>query len=190
VRNLIVSEMVTLDGVMGDPGGSEKTVYGGWSLRFRPSADQLDFKVQELFASDALLLGRVTYQGFAAAWPRAPPDARGYSGRMNGMQKYVVSSSLSRLDWNNSSLIKGKIAEEVGKLKLQPGADILIFGSARLVDYLLHEGLVDEVRMLVYPVVSGAGKRFFNNGLTSKLLLVEARAFESGVALLRYKTSR
>src|SRR5437763_8940893 len=118
MRKVVVSEFVTLDGVFDDPGGSEGTSHGGWSFKVRSSEDQGTFKVDELFASDALLLGRVTYQGFAAAWPTMPATGA-YGERMNSLPKYVVSTTLNSVEWNNSRLIKQNIAEEVSRLKQQ-----------------------------------------------------------------------
>ena len=171
---------------MEDPGGSEKTKNGGWSFKFR-SADQNKFKFDELFACDGLLLGRVTYQGFAAAWPNMPPDPEGYSKRMNSLPKYVVSTSLEKVEWNNSRLIRANVAEEVAKLKRQPGQDILVFGTGELANTLLQLGLIDELRLLVFPMLLGSGRRLFRDGIGSNLKLIESRAFESGVVLLRYQ---
>jgi len=178
MRKVIVSEFVTLDGVMEEP---------RWTFQFTPSEDQLKFKLDELFSVDALLLGRVTYQGFAAAWPSMKGDAQGYGDRMNGLPKYVVSTSLEKVEWNNSRLIKANVAEEVAKLKQQSGQDILVFGSRELASSLMQSGLVDELRLLVYPIILGSGKRLFRDGIAAKLKLVESKAFASGIALLRYQ---
>src|SRR5215467_5980510 len=126
MRNVVVTEYVTLDGVMEDPGGGEKSKHGGWSFQFW-SDESAKFKYDELFASDALLLGRVTYEGFAKAWP-AMKDEAGFADRMNSIPKYVVSSTLKDLQWSNSHLIEGDIAEAVGKLKDEDGLDILVAG--------------------------------------------------------------
>src|SRR6266516_1519552 len=134
MRNLVVSEYVTLDGVMEDPGGAEGTDRGGWSFQFW-NDEAARFKFDELFASDALLLGHVTYQGFAAAWP-SMTDEQGFADRMNSLPKFVVSTTLEKVEWNNCRLIKANIAEEVNKLKQQPGQDILIAGSGDLVHTL------------------------------------------------------
>src|SRR5947199_10784796 len=124
MRKIVVSEFVTLDGVIEDPGGSEGTKHGGWSFQFG-SEEQGKYKFDELFASDALLLGRATYQGFAAAWPTMPGTGE-YGERMNSLPKYVVSTTLKTVEWNNSTLIKQNVAEEVAKLKQQPGQNILV----------------------------------------------------------------
>lgn len=188
MRKVIVSEFVTLDGVIEDPGGSEKTPHGGWSFQFW-SDEAGKYKFDEIFASDALLLGRVTYQGFAAAWP-AVTDESGFADRMNGLPKYVVSTTLNEAAWNNSTLIKANIAEEVSRLKQQPGKDILVSGSGRLVRTLMQHGLVDEYRLMVHPIVLGGGKRLFD-GVTdlSLLKLIETKTFSSGVVLLVYQSA-
>jgi dihydrofolate reductase len=186
VRKLIVSEFVTLDGVMEDQGGAEKTKNGGWSFKFM-SPESGKYKFDELFASGALLLGRVTYQGFAKAWP-SMKDGTGFADRMNGLPKYVVSTTLDKVDWKNSTLIRGDVAEEVKKLKEQPGQDILVCGSAELVMTLMNDDLVDEYRLMVYPIVLGSGKRLFGDGIdAAKVLgLADSKAFGSGVVLLTY----
>ncbi len=187
MRKVIVSEFVTLDDVMEDPGGAEKFAHGGWTM---PYWDEEIGKVKfdELFASDALLLGRVTYQGFAAAWPGRTDEA-GFADRMNSLHKYVVSTTLEEVEWNNSRLIKGNIVEEISKLKQQPGQDILIAGSGELVHTLMQHDLVDDYRLLVYPVVLGSGKRLFQGGSKTTLRLVETRTFPSGVVLLEYQAA-
>ena len=185
MRKIVVSEFVSLDGVMEDPGGAEKFEHGGWTRSYFGD-DSGKVKLDELFASDALLLGRVTYQGFAAAWPSVKDEA-GFAERMNGLPKYVVSTTLETVEWNNSHLIKGNIADEIARLKQQPGQDILIYGSAALVQTLMRHDLIDEYRLLVYPVVLGSGKRLFVEGSKLSLSLIEARPFSSGVVELHYK---
>ena len=189
MRKLIVTEYVTLDGVMEDPGGGEGTGFGGWSFQFW-SEESAKFKFDELFASDALLLGRVTYQGFAAAWPSVTDEA-GFADRMNGLPKYVVSTTLETADWNNSTIIRENVAEEVSKLKQQPGQDILIAGSAQLVNSLIQAGLIDEYRLMVHPIVVGGGKRLFQEGTTTKgLKLVDTKALGSGIVILTYQPAQ
>jgi dihydrofolate reductase len=144
------------------------------------------FKNSELFASDALLLGRVTYQGFAAAWPSMGGNG-GFGDRMNSIAKYVVSSTLEEADWNNSAVLTGDLVEEVSKLKQQPGQDILVGGSARLAQALMRHHLVDELRLAVYPVVLGSGKRLFDDGGHTGLELVEHQPTSTGVILLTYR---
>lgn len=176
MRKIIVTEFLTLDGVMEAP--------NEWSFPYW--SDEIGkFKLDELFASDALLLGRVTYEGFAAAWP-SQSDEAGFADRMNGVAKYVVSTTMKDAAWNNSTIIADKVAEEVGKLKQQPGQDILIAGSANLIGTLMRDNLIDEFQMLVYPVVLGKGKRLFPDGIDATLKLIESKPYDSGVVLLRY----
>ena len=185
MRKVIVSEFVTLDGVMEDPGGAEGFKHGGWSFQFS-SADQQQFKVEELFKADALLLGRRTYQGFAAAWPTMPGTGA-YGERMNSLPKYVVSTTLSDMTWN-AMLLQGDLAEALSRLKQEDGQDILVFGSGQLVHTLHARDLIDEYRLMVFPVVLGSGKRLFPDGNEKKMLrLVESRTFTSGVVLLTYQ---
>jgi dihydrofolate reductase len=180
MRNVIVSMFVTLDGIMEAP--------NEWSFPFW--TDEIArFKYDELFACGALLLGRVTYDGFAAAWP-GRTDEQGYADRMNGLPKFVVSTTLQEAAWNNSSLIAGDIALQVGRLKQQPGQDILIFGSGVLAHTLIQHDLIDQYQLLVYPVVIGKGKRLFEAGSHANLKLVESRVFSSGVVLLSYQPVR
>jgi dihydrofolate reductase len=145
---IVVSEFISLDGVFEDPGGSEGTPNGGWSFQFS-NPESGKYKLDELFASDALLLGRVTYEGFAQAWP-SRTDEMGFAERMNNLPKYVVSTRLQKADWNNSRVISQGIAEEVERLRKAPGQDILVNGSGRLVRYLLQHDLVDELRLMVH----------------------------------------
>ena len=177
MRKIIVSEFVALDGVMEAP--------HEWQGPFWHD-EMGQYKFEELFASDALLLGRVTYEAFAAAWPSMTDEA-GFADRMNNMPKYVVSSTLDTAEWN-ASLIKENIAAEIAQLKQQPGQDILVFGSADLVRTLMQEGLVDEYRLMIHPVVVGKGKRLFNEGVDlTALQLVDTRTFPSGVLVLTYQ---
>lgn len=189
MRKVIVSEFVTLEGVMEDPGGAEKFKHGGWTWPYWNN-EIGKFKLDELFASDVLLLGRVTYQGFAAAWP-SRTDKEGFADRMNSLPKFVVSATLDKAEWNNSKLIRGNVAEEVSRVKQQPGQDILIAGSGALVRTLMRHDLIDEYRLLVYPVVVGSGKRLFE-GLNERLNLkhISARTFSSGVVALCYQRDR
>lgn len=188
MRKVVVTEFVTLDGVFEDPGGSEGTPFGGWNMPFM-DAEATKYKLEELFACDALLLGRVTYQGFAAAWPSIQ-DEMGFAERMNGLPKYVASNTLEKLDWNNSRLIKGNLTEEVTRLRQQPGLDIVIMGSGSLVHELLQADLVDEVRLMVHPVILGSGKRWLEGEIDRKSLkLVESKRLSSGVVVLVYQTA-
>jgi dihydrofolate reductase len=189
MRKLVVSEFVSLDGIMEDPGGAEKYEHGGWARPYW--SDGIGkIKYEELFAADTMLLGRITYQGFAAAWPTVKDDA-GFADRMNGLPKYVVTMTLDKLEWNNSRVLKGDLAEEITKLKQQSGQDILVAGSATLIGTLLQHNLIDEYRLLVYPVVLGSGKRLFKDpNQTAKLKLLESEAFPSGVVYLHYGASK
>lgn len=186
MRRIVVSEFVTLDGVMEDPGGAEKTEHGGWAFLFQRGPEGDRFKLDELMASDALLLGRVTYQGFAEAWPSRTGE---FADKMNGMSKYVVSASLKKADWNNSILIRKDVPETLARLKQEQGRDILVAGSGRLVQTLVQHDLVDEYRLMVYPVVLGTGKRLFADGTGRRALrLVDARPVGTdGVLTLVYQ---
>ena len=185
MRKIIVSEFVTLDGVMEDPGGAEGTRYGGWTFQFS-GPEQEQYKFEELFKADALLLGRRTYQGFAAAWPTMPGTGV-FGERMNSLPKYVVSTTLSDMTWN-ASLLRGDLTEEVTRIKQEPGQDILVFGSGQLVHALHAHNLIDEYRLMVFPVVLGSGKRLLPEGGEKKTLrLVESKPFTSGVVVLTYE---
>ena len=177
MRTLAATLFISLDGVVESP---EK-----WSFQFWSDETQ-KFKLNELRITDALLLGRVTYEGFAAAWP-SRKDTDGFADRFNNMPKFVVSKTLKKLDWNNSHLIKGDLATEVSKLKQQEGQDIVIHGSPTLIRSLLHHDLIDEYRLLVYPLVLGRGKRLFDDASQAKLKLAESNAFSKGVVKLVYR---
>ena len=184
---IVVSEFVTLDGVIEAPGHEEhRDGKNAWALR-GTSEDQQRFKVAEILAADAILLGRVTYQIFALFWPTAPKDL-GFADRMNGLEKYVVSKTVREATWENTTFLRGNVAEEVAALKERIAGDIMVFGSADLVDALMQHHLVDEIRMLVFPVVLGSGKRLFREGRdTSDLRMIGTRAFSSGAVLLTYE---
>ncbi|HEV2027887.1 MAG TPA: dihydrofolate reductase family protein [Candidatus Dormibacteraeota bacterium] len=186
MRKVVASIFVTVDGVVEDPGGAEGFELGGWSFKYGSrSDDDLQHAVDLLRASDALLLGRKTYEGFAQAWP-SMTGGGWYADRMNSLPKYVVSSTLDKAEWNNSTIIKGDVAKEVAKLKQQPGQDILIFGSSELANGLLQHELIDELRLLVHPVVLGRGKRLFAEGSPVGLTAAEAKVFGSGIVLVVY----
>jgi dihydrofolate reductase len=177
MRKLVVTEFLTLDGVMEAP--------HEWSFPYWN--DEIGrIKQDEMFASDALLLGRVTYQGFAEAWPSRTDEA-GFADRINSIPKYVVSSTLDKAEWNNSTVIKTNILDEIAKLKQQPGQDIYIHGSGTLVRTLMPHNLVDQYQLLVYPLVLGRGLRLFADESSAKLRLVETRSVGSGVVLLSYQ---
>ncbi len=176
-RTLAATLFMTLDGVVEAP--------DKWSFPFW-SDETGKFKSDELRATDALLLGRVTYEGFAAAWP-GRKDEEGFADRFNSMPKYVASKTLKKLEWNNSHLIKGDLAAEVSKLKQQPGRDVVIHGSPTLIRSLLPYDLIDEYRLLVYPIVLGRGKRLFDEASQAKLKLAESETFSKGVVKLVYR---
>src|SRR6266566_7611314 len=155
---IVVTEFVSLDGVMEDPGGSENFGQGGWSFKISRGDEGDKFKLDEALSSEALLLGRVTYEGFAAAWPSREGE---FADKFNSMPKYVVSSTLDEPEWNNSTVLKGDVAEAVSKLKQEQDGDIVVHGSGRLVQALLEHDLIDELRLMVFPVVLGSGKRLF-----------------------------
>jgi dihydrofolate reductase len=185
VGRIVVTEFVSLDGVMEDPGGSEGFRHGGWSFEI-PRGDEGDkFKVDETMSSDALLLGRVTYEGFAEAWPSRDGE---FADKFNNMPKYVVSSTLENPEWNNSTVLNGDLAEEVAKLKEQNAGDVVVHGSARLAQSLLELDLVDELRLMVYPVVLGSGKRLFGDTTNKKpLQLADSKVVGDGVSILIYR---
>jgi dihydrofolate reductase len=182
---IVVTEFVSLDGVMEDPGGSENFAQGGWSFKISRGDEGDKFKLDETFASEALLLGRVTYEGFAEAWPSREGE---FADKFNSMPKYVVSSTLDQPEWNNSTVLKGDVVEEVGKLRQEQDGDIVVHGSARLVQTLIEHDLVDELRLMVYPVVLGSGKRLFGDTSDKKpLRLVDSKVVGDGVAILIYE---
>jgi dihydrofolate reductase len=175
MRRVVVSEFVTLDGVMEDPGGAEGFERGGWAFRFDRGPEGDKFKLDEVAEAGGLLLGRRTYEGFAAAWP-SRTDEVGFAEKMNTMPKYVVSSTLERADWANSTVLRGDVADEVAQLRQGDGGYLLVNGSAQLVGALAVHGLVDEYRLMVFPVVLGAGKRLFGDLVQpSSLRLVDTR---------------
>jgi dihydrofolate reductase len=191
MAKLVVSEFVSLDGVMEDPGGAEDFKHGGWSFKFDRGPEGDKFKLDETLDAGALLLGRVTYEGFAKAWPSIT-DEVGFADKMNSMPKYVVSTTLEAAEWNNSTLIKGDVAEEVAKLKDQESQDILVAGSRTLVQTLTEHDLVDEYRLMVFPVVLGSGKRMFGDADNAKTLrLVESKPVgPDGVLVSTYEPAR
>jgi dihydrofolate reductase len=178
MRKVVVTEFLSLDGVMEEP---------AWTFKYW-NDESAKFKGEESSASDALLLGRVTYQGFAAAWPESEDEGADY---FNSVRKYVVSTTLDKAEWNNSRLIKDNIVEEITRLKQQDGKDIVVHGSAMLVQTLIQHDLVDCYRLLVYPVVVGKGKRLFKDGGDLKRLkLVDSKTTSTGVAILTYEPEK
>jgi len=187
MRKLIVRAFVTLDGVIEAPGHDpHRDGKNAWALQLT-SEDVQENNVEQLLTADALLLGRVTYQIWAAFWPTASRDNVLFD-RMNSLPKYVVSTTLTTAGWDNSHVIRQNVVEEVAKLKQQLGGDIVLYGSADLVNSLIPHGLIDEYRLLVFPVILGSGKRLFREeSNTTHLRLVDSRTFSSGVELLTYQ---
>ena len=185
---IVVSEFVSLDGVMEDPGGSEGTRNAGWTFRFDRGSDGDRFKLDEVLDAEALLLGRVTYEGFAKAWP-AMEDPVGFADKMNAMPKYVVSNTLTdaKASWHNSTVVRGDAAAEVKALKDAVAGDLLVAGSASLVQTLVEHGLVDEFRLMVFPIVLGSGKRLFGDVSEAPVLaLDEVTTVGAGIVILTY----
>jgi dihydrofolate reductase len=184
--SIVVTEFVSMDGIFEDPGGAESYKHGGWSFQINRGDDGDKFKLDEALASDALLLGRVTYQGFADAWPSRTGE---FADKFNSMPKYVVSTTLNTLEWNNSHLINGDVAREVPKLKEQFGGDVVVHGSGQLVNSLKERDLVDEYRLMVFPVVLGTGKRLFADGgdLVPLKLADTRQVGPDGVVILTYQ---
>jgi dihydrofolate reductase len=192
MRRLVVSEFVTADGVMDGPGGEPTAPRAGWAFQFDRGDEGNTFKLDELRASDALLLGRVTYEGFANAWPDRT-DEQGFAEKLNSMPKYVVSSTLDEpLEWNNSHLLKGDLVDAVTKLKQEDGGDIMVNGSCRLVHALADNDLVDAYHLMVFPTVLGAGKRLFADTREQMpLRLMDARPVgPEGVMTVVYERAR
>ena len=183
LRKLVVSEWVTLDGVFDADSMKE------W---FEPydSPDRQEYIKENVLTSDAFLVGRVTYEMLAAYWPNQKNNEMGVADRLNSAPKYVVSSTLKKAEWNNSTIINEDVVEEITKLKQQSGQDILVFGSAKLVQSLMEADLVDEYRFLVHPIIMGRGKRFFRDEMVAtKLKLVKTKTLNSGVILDCYQSA-
>jgi dihydrofolate reductase len=186
MRRIVVTEFISLDGVVEDPGGAEGYRHGGWTFKFN-GPEGMKYKVEETFAHDAMLLGRVTYEGFAAAWPGRTDDA-GFADRFNSMKKYVVSSTLTDPDWTNSEVLGPDLKAEIERIKAEPGQDIIVHGSVRLVQSLLALGLVDELRLMTFPVVLGSGKRLFaDSDEPIALRLASAQPVDNGTVILTYQ---
>jgi dihydrofolate reductase len=181
---IVVTEFISLDGVIEDPGGSEDYKHGGWSFEIERGEEGDKFKLDETVASEALLLGRKTYEGFAEAWPSREGE---FADKFNNMPKYVVSSTLNDPEWTNTTVIGGDLPAEVSRLKTELDGDIVVHGSAQLVQALVDEGLVDELRLMVFPVVLGAGKRLFGDTSDKRpLRLADSKIVGDGVAILTY----
>jgi dihydrofolate reductase len=189
VGEIVVSEFVSLDGVFEDPGGAEPYAHGGWTFRFNRGEDGDSFKVEELRAAEAHLLGRVTYEGFAKAWPDMEHSAGEYGEKMNAFPKYVLSSTLTEATWNNSTILSGPLEEEIPRLKERVAGPILVAGSGTLVQGLVAAGLVDELRLMVFPIVLGSGRRLFGESAEpATFTLTDVRRVgPDGVAVLTYR---
>jgi dihydrofolate reductase len=182
---IVVTEFMSLDGVVEDPGGDSGYRHAGWTFKIDQGEGGREFKLNETRESKALLLGRVTYQGFAAAWP----SVKGEFGDMfNNMPKYVVSKTLDKAEWNNSTVLNGDVVKEVSSLKQKVDGDIVVHGSARLVQTLIEHDLVDELRLMVFPVILGSGRRLFADTIDMKRLqLVDSKTVGDGVLILTYQ---
>ena len=185
---IVISENVSLDGVIEDPAGDEGFTRGGWVGRIAALPELAKFTLDEALGTEALLLGRRSYAWFAARWPSRTGEL---ADRLNSLPKYVVSSTLEHPDWNNSTVLKGDAVEEVSKLKHELDGEIVVLGSFRLLRALFERDLVDELRLKVYPVVLGAGDRLFGEtGDTMPMRLVDARTIGDGIVFLTYKLDR
>jgi dihydrofolate reductase len=185
MRKLIVTEFASLDGVMEAPGGEPGFQHSGWVFDHQ-SDEQMQYKLDETMEAEALLIGRVTYEGFSAAWPERDGP---FADKMNAMAKYVVSSTLKNPEWNNTTVLDGDLAEQVAKLKEGDGGPILVAGSRTLVHALYDHGLVDEYRLMVFPVILGSGRRVFPDDAADKTLLelTDTQSFSSGVTVQTYR---
>jgi dihydrofolate reductase len=188
---LVVSQFISLDGVIEAPGGGEDVPFAGWSFKFDRGPEGDQFKLDELEATDALLLGRLTYEGYAAVWPHLDDEA-GFARRFNAIRKYVVSTTLEHPEWEHSTVLSTDIPDEVAKLRAEAGNDLQLNGSATLVQTLIEHDLVDEYRLMVFPTVLGAGKRLFQEpSSVPALRLLESRPLgPDGIVLLRYEPVR
>jgi dihydrofolate reductase len=184
---IVVTEFVSLDGVMEDPGGAEGFKHGGWTFEFDQGDEGNQFKLDETLEAEALLLGRVTYEGFAAAWP-SMEDPVGFADKMNSMPKYVVSSTLENPEWNNSTVVS---IDAVARLKDEVDGVILVGGSAQLAQSLIELDLVDELRLMVFPVVLGGGKRLFGESSDKlPLRLADSKTVGDGIVILTLERVR
>ena len=184
MARLVVSEFVSLDGVMQAPGGESGYRHSGWVMKF-PDPEQYRYKLDEVLAHEALLLGRKTYDGFAAAWPSRTGE---FADKMNAMPKYVASTTLRKAVWNNSTVLESGVPEAVSKLKNTLDGDILVAGSRTLVNALLRHALIDEYRLMVFPIILGSGMRLFDEAVDATTLeLVETKPLGNGAVILTYQ---
>jgi dihydrofolate reductase len=188
MAKIVVTEFVSLDGVIEAPGGGEPYRHAGWTFAIDRGKEGDKFKLDEAFASDGLLLGRATYESFAAAWPTMQGE---FADKFNGMPKYVVSSTLAdeQASWSNTTVLRGVLAEEVAKLRESADGELVVHGSAQLVQGLLELGLIDELRLMVFPVVLGSGKRLFGESEQKQSMrLTSSQIVGDGIAILVYET--
>ena len=188
---IVVSEFVSLDGVMEDPGGAEGFAHGGWTFRFDRGAEGDRFKLEELQEAEAQLLGRVTYAAFASAWP-ARRDPTGFAERMNAMPKYVVSTTLrdDEATWENTTVVRGDVAGGIAALKQRLQGDLLVAGSATLVQTLLEHDLLDELRLMIFPIVLGSGRRLFAESSEPRTMaLHDVTTVGGGIVIMAYRSS-
>ena len=181
----IATQYISLDGVIQDPVGMEASGLGNWTGAFKRGPKGDKFKLEELRGAEAVMLGRITYDGFAAVWPQVN-DPEGFGNRMNSLPKYVPSKTLKTLDWNNSTLITGDLIEATQRIKASAKGDIVIYGSASIVHQLAPQGLIDEYRLMVFPIVLGRGTRLFPENFRQALSLIDNQQFGDGITLLRY----
>jgi len=185
---IIVTEFVSLDGVIEAPGGGEDYKHAGWTFTINRGEEGNHFKLKETFDSEALLLGRVTYEGFAGAWPSREGD---FADKFNSMPKYVVSSTLKKAEWNNSTILNGNVTEEITNLKKKLKGNIVVHGSARLVQALVANDLMDELRLMVFPVILGSGKKLFTEMDQKKSMkLIRSQTVGDGVEILIYQPTQ
>jgi dihydrofolate reductase len=185
---IVVTEFVSLDGVVEAPGGGEGYRHDGWTFEIDRGDEGNRFKLDETMSSEALLLGRKTYEGFAAAWPSREGE---FADKFNGMPKYVVSSTLASPEWSNTTVLDGDLADEVGRVRDAHGGDVVVHGSPQLVQALLEADLVDELRLMVFPVVLGTGKRLFGETSDKKRFrLASSQTVGDGVTILVLEARR
>jgi dihydrofolate reductase len=188
MAKILVSEFLSLDSVMEGPGPDDPFKRAGWSAGYG-GKDFLDFKLKELFDAGALLMGKTTYEGFSKIWPTRTNDM-GFSATMNSIPKYVVSDNLKDPAWNNTKVISGEVVAEIKKLKDTLDKNILVYGSSVLAETLFNEGLVDDVNIVLFPVVVGEGKKMFKDGENFTLNLINTQVMEPSAVLLQYNVTK
>ncbi len=184
-KKIVVTEYISLDGVIEDPVGMENSGLGNWTGPFSRGPEGDQFKLEELLAADCLIFGRATYEAFAAAWPHMK-DETGLADRMNSLPKYVASSTLKQATWGESTIWNGDIVCAAKALKIEDHGEALIYGSASVVHQLASAGLIDEYRLMIYPTILGAGKRLYPDGTACPLQLAECKQLGDGIVLLCY----